>query len=350
MKLIEFKSLRVKELRTKFKKCQVSSVKYQNHTSFIIVLFFALFAFSFQSSNCYASFLDIGMGPRALGMGNAFTGLANDGYASYYNPAGLAQIQGQEISMSYASLYGGLDYLSDLGDGFLGYAYPLDPVIGTVGFSWGNRHASDRYSENSYVISYARILSELNEKLLIGVNVKILQLTYSTSTWGIDSNGNWIEKLTDPIFANGTSAIGTSFDIGTLFYLNDQLSFGFTVKDLNQPDIKLKDPNPIPLTAKLGVGYCVNEEINVLSDFTYSDNDFRFNGGIEWWFKDYPFALRGGFGVGTRNYLNLATGASYVFSSDNLPKIQIDYAFIYPFGGLEETIGSHRLGISIMFK
>lgn len=45
----------------------------------------------------------IGVGVRALGMGNAYTGVANDFSALYWNPAGLAQMHLSEIS-------GGLRY------------------------------------------------------------------------------------------------------------------------------------------------------------------------------------------------------------------------------------------------
>ena len=38
-------------------------------------------------------FDDIGAGPRAIAMGQAFTALADDASAAYYNPAGLTQIQ-----------------------------------------------------------------------------------------------------------------------------------------------------------------------------------------------------------------------------------------------------------------
>jgi hypothetical protein len=47
-----------------------------------------------------------GVGARALGMGNAYTGVASDYSAVFWNPAGLAQAQYGEFSF-------GLSYLSN---------------------------------------------------------------------------------------------------------------------------------------------------------------------------------------------------------------------------------------------
>ncbi|MEN8194150.1 MAG: long chain fatty acid transport protein, partial [Bacteroidota bacterium] len=56
-----------------------------------LVLIFAV------STSAFANGLSLNsVGPKALGMGGAFVGLANDGTAIYWNPAGLA---GQESSV-----------------------------------------------------------------------------------------------------------------------------------------------------------------------------------------------------------------------------------------------------------
>jgi hypothetical protein len=46
-----------------------------------------------------AEFLKVGVGARAMGMGGAFVALANDATASYWNPAGLAQLREAEFSL-----------------------------------------------------------------------------------------------------------------------------------------------------------------------------------------------------------------------------------------------------------
>ncbi len=46
----------------------------------------------------------LGVGARSLGMGNAYTGVANDYSALYWNPAGLAQIEHSEFSFGLSHL------------------------------------------------------------------------------------------------------------------------------------------------------------------------------------------------------------------------------------------------------
>ncbi len=53
-----------------------------------------------------ASFLNFGIGARALGLGGAFVAAADDGSAFYWNPAGLARLAHPELSFMYAPAFG----------------------------------------------------------------------------------------------------------------------------------------------------------------------------------------------------------------------------------------------------
>ena len=51
------------------------------------------------SANLFASGFQINEnGARAMGMANAFTGLANDASAVFFNPAGMTQLKGTNFS------------------------------------------------------------------------------------------------------------------------------------------------------------------------------------------------------------------------------------------------------------
>ncbi len=51
-----------------------------------------------------------GVGARAMGMGEAFAAIADDAAAVYYNPAGLAQMDHNEVHWTGGSLYKGVPY------------------------------------------------------------------------------------------------------------------------------------------------------------------------------------------------------------------------------------------------
>lgn len=54
------------------------------------------------SSSAEASFVDmLGVGGRAMAMGSAYTAVCDDVLAVYYNPAGLARLEGHEILLGY---------------------------------------------------------------------------------------------------------------------------------------------------------------------------------------------------------------------------------------------------------
>jgi len=94
-----------------------------------------------------ASIFDLGMGARPLAMGGAFVGLADDGNALFYNPAGLAWARGLSVVSSYearpdTASYGNLSAsLPHFGFGFHYFDFGEVPetdefsnVLGTFGY------------------------------------------------------------------------------------------------------------------------------------------------------------------------------------------------------------------------
>jgi hypothetical protein len=74
----------------------------------VIILIFLLNYGSF-SGNIY----DYGLTPRSLALGKSFVGLADDGEAAYFNPAGLSYLNRMELKIAHSQLYGSnLEYLN----------------------------------------------------------------------------------------------------------------------------------------------------------------------------------------------------------------------------------------------
>src|SRR5471032_3088508 len=76
------------------------------------VLVLLLSLLSAQTDSLYAAFLDDGWGARPVGMGGAFTAIADDSNAPLFNPAGIVQVQWNEVSAMYAQLFSGLTLYS----------------------------------------------------------------------------------------------------------------------------------------------------------------------------------------------------------------------------------------------
>src|SRR5580698_4397027 len=57
-----------------------------------------------------ADVLNIGVGARAIGMGEAYVAQADDVSSLYWNPAGLALMQERQASFSYDQMYQGLSF------------------------------------------------------------------------------------------------------------------------------------------------------------------------------------------------------------------------------------------------
>ncbi len=74
-----------------------------------------------------------GVEARAVSLGRAYTGIAEDASVVYWNPAGLAYLEQKEIASLYTPLYDRTDY------GFLSFVYPVSKFetigIGLMGIT-----------------------------------------------------------------------------------------------------------------------------------------------------------------------------------------------------------------------
>ncbi len=87
----------------------------------VIALLATLFLPPSVHATRYAGeFLRIGAGARALGMGSAFAGLADDGTAAFWNPAGLASLPDRQVNAMHAEQFGSIVQYD-----FISYAMPV---------------------------------------------------------------------------------------------------------------------------------------------------------------------------------------------------------------------------------
>ena len=96
---------------------------------FTLILLFCV-SMSLWAGRYAGDFIKIGSGVRALGMGGAFSAIANDGSAIYWNASGIAQIRDTEIDLMRAFLYKDLALYDNLS-----FCQPLPNEV-TIGFNW----------------------------------------------------------------------------------------------------------------------------------------------------------------------------------------------------------------------
>lgn len=124
-----------------------------------------------------ASFLKVGIGARALGMGGAHTAVADDVNAVGWNPAGLAGLTQRQLGVTHAELIGGARYEN------IGFAQPSrHGTFGASGshLSYGSLEGRDGQgratggftaADSAVALSYARSAAGLQ----LGGSLKLIQ-------------------------------------------------------------------------------------------------------------------------------------------------------------------------------
>ena len=209
-------------------------------------------------------FLLISPGARAGGMGEAQVAVANDAYASYWNPAGLAYQEGSELAFMH------VNWLPNLADDmyyeFLGYRKSF-PNLGTIGghliyLNLGEQVRMDEYAQyqgkfTSYMMAGAISYSQkINETSSFGLNAKL-------------SYQHLVELGTGSEKGKGTS-IDFGFDVGYMKkgWLLPTLDLGITMTNIG-PKVSFIDPDqadPQPTNLTFGFAYeLFNSDVNRLS-------------------------------------------------------------------------------------
>jgi len=310
--------------------------------SVITALFAGLCLLPIMQHSLHGAFLDSGWGVRPLGMGGAFTAVADDSNAPLYNPAGLALVKHQELSLMSATLFSGLDDVN-IGLNSLSYVYPLGSKLGGIGLAWGALSSPSLYTEDTATLGYGRNINDVigfaQPRVSVGASAIYLRHEYSMD-----------ERTTgDQVFAHGTSAAATTADLG--FIVNWEklgLSLGFASRNATSPNVGLLTVDQVPVENAVGLAYynnkvpylklpCFTSALDIVSrnDLT----DIRFGAETRLFAK--TFAVR----VGASQEA-VSLGLGYCFKITPKADVLVDYAFQWPLQ-VENSTGSHWFGITI---
>jgi len=280
----------------------------------ISILPFNLICYADGPGTTATSFLKIGVGARATAMGEAFTALADDGTAFYWNPAGLAQIEKIEVSTMYNM------HFQAINQGYISLASPLlEGVIG-LGINYvdmGQIEGRDEYGNPTGNFGASDI------HLFGGYANKLKNIC-----WGLTAG--WLQ---DKIKQDKKSSFLGS--IGLLYSLNKYLTLGVVAQNIGSR----LGSDPLPLTFKIGAASKLKALTFALDIAKPQDNEIYYCLGAEWWLGNV-LALRVGYKTNQDIGQGLTAGLGYKFG-----RICLDYAYV-PYGDLGNT---HRISLGIRF-
>ncbi|MCX6842859.1 MAG: hypothetical protein NTX53_11315 [candidate division WOR-3 bacterium] len=285
----------------------------------------------FAEGGAPGAFLNYAIAPRSLGMGKAFTAIADDVQACYFNPAGLFQLNAQEVMAAHSQLYGArLEYV--------GYALP-SKELGTFGMSlinYGSEGIDSRSPENNRLDSYFSM-----ENALIAA--------YAYNPWEFLGFGGSVKLITKNIAEY--SGVGLGADVGALLKLPRPFSFGLALQNLIQPVVTLADiPEYYPRTLRAGAAVrLLGDRVRIDADIVAVDfadssrRSFTPHGGIE--FELVPDILTQRIGIDP-NEISLGLG---VHKSWGKMAIGADYAFLLHHESGYTLSPTHKIGVSLTF-
>ncbi len=294
-------------------------LKYNRYFLWLILCMIALYSWTVadgadiheNAGTRAMTFLKIGVGARAIGMGESQAADANDLYASYWNPAGLAKIQRPQIGLMHNEWFEGINHE------FIGFVQPIGNA-GVIGASAiflsfgelqgrdaeGNETGTFRPYDLALILSYAR---HFGSALSFGGNAKLIR-----------------EQIDDE------SAQVIAFDVGGLYDVpNSSLSLGFNAQHLGTKAKFVEESFNLPVNIKVGFAYrLLDDAFTIAADVNRpSDNDVTTGFGIAFIASDvlhlrtgYKYTL-GGNDLGAASGITGGIGLA-------IEGFQIDYAFV----------------------
>lgn len=283
-----------------------------------------------QDAGDAAAFLKTGQSVRALGMGKAFTAIADDASASYWNPAGLAQLNKKEFMFMYNkpfSLVTGiqneniafawpfkLDYNYEDLNAAIGFNVIYSSIDGIKGYTEQALPTGEDFSTRDMAYLLSCGVNGLIQNTDLGITFKIIsQKIYTYSDYGFGA------------------------DIGSLYHWRN-FRFGLVLQDILQAKIKLKETSDsIPRKLKTGVAYTIPDKFTFSMGLDLIKNrDLKEHIGVEYIISRL-ISLRGGY---TTDSNEITAGLGFEKEA---------YEINYSYARHEELENSHRVSFSIRF-
>ncbi|MBN3032657.1 MAG: S-layer homology domain-containing protein [Candidatus Saganbacteria bacterium] len=332
----------------------------------LLLLCLSCLLFSLPAAQAALDLSEIGVGARPLGLGKAYTAVADDASALFTNPAGLALSNSLDIISMSGAMLGDVNYFllgaADITPvGRFGFGYvnasvgsiPLTSLVGSGPSLEAVQYSSSDYGSSQFIFSYGSRLSRFlkngaADNIGLGVSLKLFSQGFTGGAAPPTGGAN-------PL--NDASGSGMDADFGLLWQYNDWTSFGLVCQNFLPESFggrfnwqKNAVSEPIPMIARLGgkfhllgpAAYYKNNDRTLDVSLDYENNSSAnypaaWHLGLEFQPRA-GFFLRGGLdqqakaaeaGIGVDNNLSLGVGLL-------LAGFSFDYAY-HQFGELSDN-------------
>ncbi len=278
-------------------------------------------------------FLKIGVSPRATGMGSAFTGVADDATAVFYNPGGLVNVLGNEVSLNHT-------------------VWAADTKLSTaiVAFNPRSIPGTFAFSVRSFWMDPQLVRTAYNPE---GTGQTF---DSGSTTFGLSYSRFFTDKFSAGFTLNylhmglAETAVNTgSFDFGIMYRIGiKDLKLGMAIQHLGGNFKFDERESKLPMSFKVGLSFNAfkneRQRLGFALEFAHpSDNLEHANIGLE-------YALNNMFFVRAGHHINYDTdGVAFGFGAaiptGEKTRMQADYSGV-DMGPLGLV---HRLSLTVMF-
>lgn len=314
-----------------------------------LFLFVSSISYGQELSGIAGSFVDIGFGTRAVGMGNAYVALANDASSIFWNPSGLTSVENIGIEFNYSKQLQIIPY---------GTASASVPLSNNNGVGVGVIYSGDdALKELTFIAAYAHQFGNFSA----GLALKYRHVSFGNNGF---NEGDYIifdpaeieEGRLNQVFGDGS---GFGLDLGLQYHLYDYLTLGLVVKDIfapvnwtsdnNSTENKPKGSYSESIPAELVFGISLNPIKGLIINSDYKPNILietsqKFNFGVEYLLLDI-IAFR----AGTQQLLNNEPDKKYAVGLGIQYKIttvltKVNFTYL-----IEDLSNTYRFSVGIDF-
>lgn len=309
-----------------------------------------------------ATFLEIGIGARAEAMGGAYTSMANDPTALYWNPAGIAWSTTMQAEFMHSR------WLADRNFAFVGVIVPVEALRSTFGFSYTTldfggeqpvrtverpEGTGEMYDTRDVAVGLSYALA-LTDRFAFGITGKFVYeriWVVEGSAFALDLGVMYQTEIKGLCIGASMSNFGTTTTL-------DGNRLATTVDPDKQianfdrvPAEYSTDGHPLPLLFRFGVSYAtdfgdfgstaVSVDLNHPSHATES-----LNLGLEYGWSHLLYLRAGYQNAFERDHINgltLGAGLDYRFSPGGFG-VRVDYSWS-DWGVLD---AAHRISLGVV--